>query len=67
MDYASQVLAQSGSAYMSGLYHALAGYGGVPRSTLFYRAHGRRTIVEKAQSQQYFDIYKKQAVVQFLL
>jgi hypothetical protein len=34
-------------------YRALADRDGVPHTTLHHRAHGRRSIEEKAQSQQY--------------
>ena len=51
MDRASQVLAQGVPVAVPKSYRALADHGGVPRSTLFYRARGRRSIEEKAQSQ----------------
>ena len=39
----------------------------VPLSTLHYRAHGRRSIEEKAQSQQYLTPCEEKAVVEFML
>ena len=53
MDKASRVLAQGVPPGVSKSYLALADHGGVLRSTLHYRAYRRRSIEEKAQSQQY--------------
>ena len=50
MDKASWVLAQDATPSVSMSYRALADYSGVPRSTLYYRAHGRQAIETKAQS-----------------
>jgi hypothetical protein len=53
MDKASQVLAQVVPPGIPNSYRALADHSNVPRSTLHHRARGRRSIEEKAQSQQY--------------
>jgi hypothetical protein len=53
MDKASQVLARGVPPSVPNSYRALADHGGVPRSTLNYRARGRGSIEAKAQSQQY--------------
>lgn len=67
MDRASQVLAQSIPSGIPKSYRALADHRGVPRSTFYHRAQGRRSLKEKATSQQYFTSYEKRAFVQFLL
>ncbi|KAF1822599.1 uncharacterized protein K489DRAFT_370251 [Dissoconium aciculare CBS 342.82] len=66
-DRATQVLdgLQSGSAITS-LQHA-AETSGVPRTTLQHRARGRRSLLEKAQSQQYLRSSQEIASVRFLL
>jgi hypothetical protein len=69
MDKASRVLALA-QGLPPGLptsYRALAGHGEVARSTLHARAHGRRSIEEKAQTQQYLGPWEEDALVQFLL
>jgi len=48
-------------------YRSLADYGGVPHSTLHHRAHRRRSMEQKAQSQQYLTPCEEDAVVKFLL
>ena len=48
MDRASQVLAQGVPLSIPNSYRTLADHGNVPRSTLYYRARGRRSIEEKA-------------------
>jgi hypothetical protein len=67
MDRASQVLAQGIPSGVPKSYRALVDHGGVPRSTLFYRAHGRRSMQEKAKSQQYLTPLEEDVVVRFLL
>ena len=67
MDDASRVLMQGVPAGMPTSYRALADHSGVPRSTLHHRARGRRSIKEKAQSQQYLTPYEEDALVTFLL
>ena len=66
MDRASQVLAQGVLVAVSKSYRALVDYSGVARSTLYYRARGRRSIKEKAQSQQYLSPSEDEAVVTVL-
>lgn len=48
MDRASQVLAQGVPPGVPRSYRALVDHGNVPRSTLHYRARGRRSMEEKA-------------------
>jgi hypothetical protein len=67
MDRASQVLAQGVPPGVPKSYRALADHGDVPRSTLHHRARGRRSIEEKAQSQQYLTPLEEDVVVKFLL
>jgi hypothetical protein len=67
MDRASQVLAQGVPPGVPRSYRALADHSEVPRSTLYHRAHGRRSIEEKAQSQQYLTPSEDKTVVEFLL
>jgi hypothetical protein len=67
MDKASRVLAQPVPRSLSESYRARADRGGVPHTTLHHRARGRRSIEEKAQSQQYLAPYEEDALVHFLL
>jgi hypothetical protein len=67
MDRASQVLAQGTPPGVRNTYRALAEHSGVARSTLYYRALGRRSKEQKAQSQQYLTPCEEKAVVNFLL
>ena len=67
MDRASQVLAEGLPPGMPKSYRALADHGNVPHTTLHHRACGRRSIEEKAQSQQYLTPFEEKAVVEFLL
>ena len=67
MDRASQALAQGVPPGVPKSYRALADHGNVPRSTLHHRAHGRRSIEEKAQSQHYLTPWEEDVVVKFLL
>jgi hypothetical protein len=67
MDRASQALAQGVPPGVPDSYRALADHGNVPRSTLNYRARGRRSIEEKAQSQQYLKPWEEDVVVKFVL
>ncbi|KAF2803748.1 uncharacterized protein BDZ99DRAFT_399006, partial [Mytilinidion resinicola] len=48
-------------------FRAPADHGGVPHTTLHHRERGRRSIEEKAQSQQYLTPSEDKAVVEFLL
>jgi hypothetical protein len=67
MDKASQALVHGVPPGVPKSYRALADHGNVPRSTLYYRARGRRSIEEKAQSQQYLTPWEEDVVVKFLL
>lgn len=67
MDKASQVLAQGVPPGVSNSYRARADHGNIPRSTLYHRARGRRSIEEKAQGQQYLTPWEEDVVVKFLL
>ncbi|KAI1525550.1 DDE-1 multi-domain protein [Pyrenophora tritici-repentis] len=67
MDKASRVLAQPVPPSLSESYRARADRSGVPHTTLHHRARGRRSIEEKAQSQQYLAPYEEDALVHFLL
>jgi hypothetical protein len=51
IDRASQVLAQGVPPGVPRLYRALTDHGNIPRSTLYHRARGRRSMEEKARSQ----------------
>ena len=53
---ASQVLAQGVPISMPKSYCALADHGGVPHSTLHHCTHGRRSLKQKAESQQYLTL-----------
>jgi Tc5 transposase DNA-binding domain len=61
------VLAQGIPPGVRNTYRALAEHHDVARSTLHYRAHGRRSKEKKAQSQQYLTPCEEKAVVNFLL
>lgn len=67
MDRASQALALDLPPGVPDSYASRAEYGKVALSTLFHRAHGRRSKEEKAQSQQYLTPYEESAVVEYLL
>lgn len=62
MDKASHVLAQDPPDGVPGSYRAIADHSGVPRATLHHRAQGRRSIEEKAVSQQYLAPYEEKAL-----
>jgi hypothetical protein len=67
MDRASQVLAQALPAHIPRTYAALADWGDVPLTTIYHRAHGRRSKEEHAQSKQYLTAEEEKAMVKFLL
>ena len=67
MDRASQVLAQGSLPSGCRTWAALSESSGVPLTTLYYRARRRRSIKEKAQSQQYLTREEEKALVAFLL
>ena len=66
-DRASQVLAQGLPAGVPASFRTLADYGDVPRTTLQHRARGRRSLEEKAQSQNYLYPYEEKALVKFFV
>ncbi|KFA81301.1 hypothetical protein S40288_04870 [Stachybotrys chartarum IBT 40288] len=67
MDKASQVLARGVPPGSCRSFPALADHGNVARTTLQHRARGRRSIKEKAQSQQYLRPWEEKALVKFLI
>lgn len=67
MDRARQVLALDLPPGMPNIYAARAEHGQIPLSTLHHRAKGRRSIEEKAQSQQYLTQCEEKALIKFLL
>jgi hypothetical protein len=67
IDKASRALAQPVPPSLSDSYRARADRSGVPYTTLHHRARGRRSIEEKAQSQQYLAPYEEDALVRFLI
>ena len=67
MDKVRQVLAQGVPPGVRRSYRTLADHGGVARSTLHHRAHGRPSMQDKAQSQQYLTPWEESALVKFIL
>ena len=67
MDRGSQVLAQGLPPDVPRTWAALLERGDVPLYTLYYRVHGRPSIEEKAQRQQYLTPEEEKALVAFLL
>jgi hypothetical protein len=67
MDRASQVLAQGVSPGVPRPYRALVDHGNVPHTTLQHRARGRRSMEEKAQSQQYLTPWEEDVLIKYLL
>ncbi|KAF2264638.1 hypothetical protein CC78DRAFT_616558 [Lojkania enalia] len=65
MDTPSRVLAQGVPPDVPLSYRALADHSEVPCSTLHHRAHGRRSMEEKTQSQQYLTAWEEEALVKF--
>ena len=66
-DRASQVLAQGLPPSLPKSFRTLADYGDVPRTTLPHRARGRRSLRDKAESQQYLTASEEKALVKFLI
>jgi hypothetical protein len=67
MDRASQVLAQGVPPGVPKSYRALADHhGNVSHSTLHHRAHGRPSMKDKAQGQQYLKPYEEEVIVKYL-
>jgi hypothetical protein len=48
-------------------YATLSGLGGVPKSTLWHRDHGRSSIQQKGAKQQYLTIQEEKALVDYVL
>lgn len=67
MDRASEVLANGLPAGIPPTYLALSDWSGVPYSTVYHRARGRRSKEEKAKSQQYLSPSEEKAVVKYVL
>ena len=67
MDRASQLLAQEVPPGVPRSYRTLVDHGNVPRSTLYHRARGRRSMEEKAQSQQYLTLWEEDVLIKYLL
>ena len=66
-DRASQVLAQGLPPSLPKSFRTLADHGDVPRTTLQHRARGRRSLRDKAESQQYLTASEEKALVKFLI
>lgn len=66
-DRASQVLAQGLPPGVPKSFRTLADHGDVPRTTLQHRARGRRSLEDKAQSQQYLYASEEKALVKFFI
>ena len=64
-DRASQVLAEGLHSDEPRTYAALAERGGVPRSTVLHRAHGRPSKEDKAQRQQYLTPVEEKALAKY--
>jgi hypothetical protein len=67
MDPASETLAHELPPNVRRTYAALAERGGVSRTTLWYRNHGRPSRKTKAERQQYLTPSEEKALVMFLL
>ncbi|KAF2848319.1 hypothetical protein T440DRAFT_360017, partial [Plenodomus tracheiphilus IPT5] len=67
MDKARQVLALGVPLGVRRSYRALADHGEVPHTTLYHRAHGRPSMKDKAQGQQYLKPWEESALVKFIL
>lgn len=67
MDRASQVLAEDACSGAVRSFRASSRHSNIPRTTLQHRARGRRSLAEKARSQQYLNPWEEKAVVKFLV
>jgi len=67
MDKASRVLVEDACSGVNTSFRDRSRRSDVPRTTLQHRAHGRRSLAEKAQNQQYLTPYEEKALVKFLL
>ena len=65
-DRASKALAEASLPGEPRAYDATSKRSGVPLSTLFYRAHGRRSREEKAEGQQYLTPSEEKALEKYL-
>lgn len=65
-DRASKALAEASLPGEPRTYDATSKRSGVPLSTLFYRAHGRRSREEKAEGQQYLTPSEEKALEKYL-
>ena len=63
----SSFVARSGSGAGPQTYATLSEEGNCPRTTLWYRAHGRPSKEEKAKRQQYLTPSEERALVGYLL
>lgn len=67
MDRASVVLSEGLDSSEPSTYTALSKCSNIPSTTLWYRAHGRPSIQEKAKRQQYLTPSEEKALVDYLL
>jgi hypothetical protein len=67
MDPASVALTEGLDPSKPRTYAALSESSNVPPSTLWHRAHGRRSRQEKAERQQYLTPSEEKALVKYLL
>ncbi len=65
-DRASKALAEASLPREPRTYNARSKHNGVPLTTLYYRDHGRPSIKEKAQGQQYLTPLKEKALEKYL-
>ena len=67
MDRASQALTKDFHSDVPKTWAARSERGDVALTTLWYRAHGRQSMEEKARGQQYLTVEEEKALVSFLL
>lgn len=67
MDRASRALAQIVPSDVRRNYYSIAKRSDVPRSTVWYRDHGRPSREAKAQGQQYLTPLEEKALIDYLL
>jgi hypothetical protein len=65
-DPASEALAEASQSGEARTYDAISKRSGVPLTTLYYRARGRRSKEEKAQGQQYLTLSEEKALEKYL-
>ena len=66
-DPGEAALVENRDASTNKSYSALAASSGIPKSTLWHHAHGRRSRKAKAASQQYLTPQEEKALVEYLL